>query len=117
LSEEPEVKGLVEGMEVTVDVVGRGMGEGLFEEGAVFGRREGFDVDEGLEERSGKAGGRAEQGGQAGAELFVGKVGAQKRGGFGRETVFHVLQKTDQDMALDAGEERRVGEELQMIHG
>jgi hypothetical protein len=118
LGEEPEVKGLVEGMEVTVDFIpGRKMGEGLVEEGTVFGRGEGFDVDEGLEERSAKAAGRTEQGGQTGTEVFVGKIGAQEGQGFRWKILFHVLQKADQDMALNAGDEAKVGEELQMIHG
>ena len=110
------MKGLVEGMQVAVDAVGGWVGEGLIEEGVVFGRGESFDFDECLEERRAKAGGRAEKSGQTGAEFFVGKIGAQENRGFGRETVLHVFQKADQDIALDAGEEVRVGEELQLIH-
>jgi hypothetical protein len=111
------VKGLVEGMQVPVDfVTGRQVGKGVIEKGSVLRRGEGFDVEEGLEERRAESAGGAKQGAQPGAEVFVGEVGTQERSGFGWEAMFHVFQKTDQDIALDAGEEWKDGEELQIFH-
>jgi hypothetical protein len=107
------VEGLVEGGQVLVDfIAARQMGKSVIEEGLVFRRGEGFDVAEGLEERSTESAGGTEQGGQAGAELFVGNVGAQKRSGFRWEAGFHVFEKADQKASIDKGEEARVGEEV-----
>jgi hypothetical protein len=107
----------MEGWEVPVDfIAGRQMGESVIEEGVVFRRGEGFDVAEGLAERSTEGGGRTQQCGQAGTELFVGNLGAKESGGFRSEATFHVFQEALQQVALDAGEELRVGEELKLTH-
>ena len=104
--------------EVLVDIVAAGqMGEGIIEQGTVFGQSEGFDVPEGLEQRGAESVGGTELCGQAGTELFVGEASGEDVDGFRGEAVFHVFQETLQDVALDMAEECGVGEESQGCRG
>jgi len=115
LGDEPEVKGLVQGREVLIDLVaGRQMGEGVLEEGLVLREGEGFDGDEGVEQRGAETAEGPELGGPGVTELFVVEVVVVGQEGGGRwgEEGFIVSEEADQGSAIGGAEEAGDGEEF-----
>ena len=111
---DPEVKGLIEGGSVRVNISGWKRGEGGCELGLVFREGEEFNGVKRPKRRFRESAGRGEPGSPSGAELFeVGWRGGEQGYGFGRERIPGVFEEAGEEKTVYPAQYINFGEEFE----